>query len=209
MTNEVAGRDKRLASRGTPMVVIDDRSENGEHLLVLPAGSVTVASVAFLTRHGSGFLRIALPEERCDELLLMPQWVHGQEVQNPYCVTVDAAESITTGISAADRTTTIQRLLDPGTSAADFHRPGHVVPIRIHESDKLHINAGASAVDILSNTEMGPAFAYDHLIDNGDGEVVTMLQANTFAVRFELPVVWLSAFVRANSGRSRVASAQR
>ncbi|MDN3460868.1 3,4-dihydroxy-2-butanone-4-phosphate synthase [Rhodococcus sp. APC 3903] len=208
MTNDLFGSDTRSAPRGTPILVIDDRSASGEHLLVLPAEAVNIAAVAFLIRHGSGFLRTALTEDRCEELLLLPQWVHRQEVQNPYCVTVDAAEGITTGISAADRTATIQQLLDPCAGAADFHRPGHVVPIRIRQDDQ-NVNAETSVVDILANSEIGLGFAYDHLIDSDDGEVATILQANTFAARFDLPVLRLSALVRKAAGRSRVTSAQR
>jgi 3,4-dihydroxy-2-butanone 4-phosphate synthase len=103
-------------------------------VLVGAASAVTTEQMAFLIRHTTGFLQVALHERICD-LLVLPEATptvrtsstlgHGQ------CVTVDAAAGITTGISGADRARTARILADPATGPGDLTRPGHLVPVRV------------------------------------------------------------------------------
>jgi 3,4-dihydroxy 2-butanone 4-phosphate synthase/GTP cyclohydrolase II len=111
---------------GRPVVVIGSGGVDGH--LVFAADVVDVAVMAFAVRHTSGFLCVALPASRCDQLKLPPMWpTNAGRSGMAYTVAVDASHGISTGISAADRAHTVRLLADPRVTAADFNRPGHVV----------------------------------------------------------------------------------
>jgi 3,4-dihydroxy 2-butanone 4-phosphate synthase / GTP cyclohydrolase II len=111
---------------GLPVVVWQKGRPDG--YLAFLADRTSVEVMSFAVRHTSGFLCVALPASRCDALGLPPMWpthVGGSGVE--YAVTVDAISGVSTGISAADRTRTVQTIADPAATADDFSRPGHVV----------------------------------------------------------------------------------
>lgn len=119
---------------GAPVVVIDDRHPARTHgYLVIAADGATAEKVAFMVRHTSGFLCVALPGSECDRLDLPP--MQGVDESEPTelsaCVTVDAIDGVTTGISAGDRARTASLLADGDSKPRDFTRPGHVVPVRM------------------------------------------------------------------------------
>jgi 3,4-dihydroxy-2-butanone 4-phosphate synthase len=114
---------------GGAVVLCDDVECPTRGELVFAAAQSTAALVAFAVRHGSGFLQVALPGPRCDQLGLIPQ-CGADRAGLQQCVTVDAKAAIGTGISAHDRSTTIQLLASPDAVADSFTRPGHVVPLR-------------------------------------------------------------------------------
>jgi 3,4-dihydroxy 2-butanone 4-phosphate synthase / GTP cyclohydrolase II len=111
---------------GRPVVVIASGGLDGHLVFAADVADVTV--MAFAVRHTSGFLCVALPASRCDQLKLPPMWPTnaGRSVM-AYTVAVDAKHGISTGISAADRAHTVRLLADPRVTAADFNRPGHVM----------------------------------------------------------------------------------
>ena len=118
-------------SAGRPVVLMDDSTPDREGDLMFAAEKATPELMAFVVRHTSGFVCVALPEERADNLGMPPMWHSRPGAGAPaYAVTVDSAEHVSTGISAADRARTIRMVADPATQPEDFHRPGHVVPLR-------------------------------------------------------------------------------
>lgn len=114
---------------GKIVMLCDDSERPARAELVFAASASTAALVAFAVRHGSGFLQVALPSQRCDQLGLIPQ-CGADRMGLPQCVTVDARARVGTGISAIDRSTTIRLLASPDSGADTFSRPGHVVPVR-------------------------------------------------------------------------------
>jgi 3,4-dihydroxy 2-butanone 4-phosphate synthase/GTP cyclohydrolase II len=111
---------------GRPVVVIGSGGVDGH--LVFAGDVADVAVMAFAVRHTSGFLCVALPASRCDELTLPPMWpTNAGRSGMAYTVAVDAGHGISTGISAADRTHTVRLLADRRATVADFNRPGHVM----------------------------------------------------------------------------------
>lgn len=112
---------------GRPVIVVDDRDSEGE--LVLAAEHASDASVAFLVRHTSGYLCVAAPEERWEQLGV-PRMPGDHQHGAAYGVAVDASEGVTTGISARERARTIRLIAAPDTQPADLIRPGHVVTER-------------------------------------------------------------------------------
>lgn len=131
--------------------------------LVYLAERADVPTTAFVIRHSSGFLQVALPADRCDELGLSAQC--GSSPSGiPQCVSVDSSAGIGTGISATDRAATIRLLASSSSAPQSFTRPGHVVPVRVdagqHSDDKcasasllLASLAGASPAAVLATLE--------------------------------------------------------
>ncbi|QSE92161.1 3,4-dihydroxy-2-butanone-4-phosphate synthase [Rhodococcus pseudokoreensis] len=145
---------------GCPVVVLDDANRENEGDLVLAATLATTETVAFMIRHTSGFLCVALPEAICDRLDL-PAMHHSNDDPHgtAYCVATDLHDN-GTGISATARARTIAALGDPETTAADLVRPGHVIPLRARAGGVLtrrgHTEAG---VDLTHLAGLTPAAA--------------------------------------------------
>ena len=118
-------------ARGGIVVVVDDEDPDSEGVLVMAAAAATTEAVAFFLAHTSGMICVGLEPERCDALDLPMMVERDGEAQPPaFTVSVDLVAGISTGISAADRATTIRALAAPDTSPADLARPGHVFPLR-------------------------------------------------------------------------------
>jgi 3,4-dihydroxy 2-butanone 4-phosphate synthase/GTP cyclohydrolase II len=150
---------------GRPVALFDDVA--GVQYLVLAADRVAATSVAFAVRHTSGFLCVALPDERADELQLpaLPR-VHARKDVPDYAVAVDAADGIGTGISASDRATTIRLLADAETTASDLTRPGHVMPVRTRAEGLLARSGPAeAALDLVRAADCAPAAVFAHLLE--------------------------------------------
>jgi len=124
---------------GDPIVLVDSLSPQQEGDLVFAAELATAKLVAFAVQHTSGFVCVALPTQRCEQLRLPPMYAHSDnDSWHGACrVTVDAVSCLTTGISAADRAITIRSLADVSLSHTAFTRPGHVVPIQANSTDRL------------------------------------------------------------------------
>jgi len=158
---DAAGIEKAIAdiAAGRPVVVVDDEDRENEGDLIFAAEKATPELLAFMVRYTSGYVCVALTEEDCDRLDLPPMYHTNQDQRGTaYTVTVDAAEGITTGISAADRAHTTRLLADPKSQASDFRRPGHVVPLRAKEGGVLRRPGHTEAsVDLARMAGLHPA----------------------------------------------------
>ncbi|HEY5180787.1 MAG TPA: 3,4-dihydroxy-2-butanone-4-phosphate synthase, partial [Dermatophilaceae bacterium] len=113
---------------GLPVLVTDDENRENEGDVILAAATATTEWMAWTIRHTSGYICAPMSESRADRLGLPLMVVDNRDPRRTaYTVTVDAAEGVTTGISAADRAHTIRLLAQEGSTASDFNRPGHVV----------------------------------------------------------------------------------
>jgi 3,4-dihydroxy 2-butanone 4-phosphate synthase/GTP cyclohydrolase II len=115
---------------GRAVVVVDDEDRENEGDLIFAADRATPTLMAFMVRHSSGFVCVALPASECDRLAL-PSMHHTNSdgYGTAYRVTVDAVCGVSTGISARDRAHTARLLADPTARPTDLSRPGHVVPL--------------------------------------------------------------------------------
>ncbi|THX36066.1 3,4-dihydroxy-2-butanone 4-phosphate synthase [Aureobasidium pullulans] len=122
-----------LPAAGEFVLVLDSPHRENEGDLIIAASALTPAKASFMIHHTSGYLCAALPNALADKLDLPPM-VAASENSDPnrtaYTITIDAAENVTTGISATDRSTTCKLLAGKDVKAGDFRRPGHVVPLR-------------------------------------------------------------------------------
>jgi 3,4-dihydroxy 2-butanone 4-phosphate synthase/GTP cyclohydrolase II len=124
--------------RGEIVVVVDDEDRENEGDLIMAAEFATPEKIAFFVRHTSGLICIPLTGDRLDELDIPLMVKDNTEAQRTaFTYSVDVMTGTSTGISAADRSATIQALIDPGTRPTDLARPGHIFPLRYAEGGVL------------------------------------------------------------------------
>jgi 3,4-dihydroxy 2-butanone 4-phosphate synthase / GTP cyclohydrolase II len=181
---------------GRMVVVVDDESRENEGDLILAAEHASAESLAFMVRHGSGVICVALPGERLDALALPLMVANNTEsMGTAYTVTVDYRHGTSTGISAADRAATLRALVEPTATAADFNRPGHMFPLRARAGGVLsrpgHTEA---AVDLtcLAGLRCGGALVE---IVNDDGSMARRPELQAFAERHGLPLITICDLV--------------
>lgn len=195
---------------GRPVLVLDDEDRENEGDVVLAAQSASPQWLAWTIRHSSGYLCAPMPEERADALALPPMVTDNQDPRRTaYTVTVDAAAGIATGISAADRATTLRLLADPDTRPDQLIRPGHVVPLRARDGGVLtrrgHTEA---AVDLCRLAGLAPVGAIAELVHD-TGEMMRTEQVLALGAQHDLPVVTIAELVRWRQRHDRVVRAAR
>ena len=116
---------------GRMVIIVDDEDRENEGDLVCAAEKVTPDTINFMATHARGLICMPLTEERCDELHLTMQVADNTSfLGTAFTISIEARKGVTTGISAADRATTILTAVDPKTRPQDLARPGHVFPLR-------------------------------------------------------------------------------
>ena len=158
--------------QGKMIVLVDAEDWENEGDLVCAAEFVTPEGINFMARHGRGLICLPMTPERCDVLALHPQTLENTAaLQTAFTVSVDAAQGVTTGISAADRARTIQVAIDDRTRPQDLARPGHVFPLRAKKGGVL-VRAGQTegAVDLMTLAGLRPAGVICEIM-NEDGSM--------------------------------------
>jgi 3,4-dihydroxy 2-butanone 4-phosphate synthase / GTP cyclohydrolase II len=181
---------------GGMVVVVDDEDRENEGDLVMAAVHATPADLAFMVRHTSGVVCVALPGERCDALDLPQMVAANTEVhRTAFTVTVDVAAGTTTGISAADRAATIRALADDRVTAEAFLRPGHVFPLRARDGGVLK-RAGhtEAAVDLARLAGLPPAGVLCEVV-NDDGTMARRPDLVRFAAEHGLLIITIADLV--------------
>lgn len=183
--------------QGKFVILVDDEDRENEGDLVMAAEKVTPEAINFMAKHARGLICLALTSERADELQLHPQTtVNTAPFGTAFTVSIDAARDITTGISAADRATTIQMAVDPASKASDFAKPGHVFPLRAHRGGVLK-RAGQTegSVDLARLAGMRPAGVICEIM-NDDGTMARVPDLMEFAKRHGLAVVTIKDLIQ-------------
>ncbi|MCL2787737.1 MAG: GTP cyclohydrolase II [Micrococcales bacterium] len=178
---------------GRPVLVADDADRENEADAVIAAELATVEWVAWIIRHSSGYLCAPMPGERADALNLPLMVPDSQDPRRTaYTVTVDAATGVSTGISAADRTRTLQVLAAPSSGPGDFIRPGHVLPLRAAPGGVLH-RAGhtEAAVDLCCLAGLAPVAGIAEMV-NDDGTMMRLPDASAIAQEEGLALVTIA-----------------
>ena len=176
--------------RGDLVIVQDDIERENEGDLIMAAEKATPATLAFMIRYTSGLVCAPLTGERVDALalpLMVP--TNTEAHRTAFTISVDAVRGTSTGISAADRVTTIQALVDPATRAEDLARPGHVFPLRARDGGVLtrpgHTEA---AVDLARLAGLMPAGVLAE-ITNDDGSMARTGDLERFADQHHLMLI--------------------
>jgi len=167
---------------------------------------MTPDKMAFMIRYTSGLICLPMEGERLDELEL-PLMVAGADntetQRTAFTVSVDARSGTTTGISAADRAATVRALIDPGTTAADLARPGHIFPLRVRTGGVLKRAAHAeAAVDLARMAGLMPAAVIAEVV-NDDGTMQRRAELDVFAQEHGLMLVTIADLIRYRRRRER------
>ena len=176
--------------RGQPVVVVDDESRENEGDLILAAEKATTESLAFMIRHTSGVVCVALTGERLAELHVPLMVADNRDsMGTAFTVTVDYRHGTSTGISAADRAATIRALADSSARADDFAKPGHIFPLRAREGGVLRRPGHTEAsVDLARLAGLAPAGALCEIV-NADGSMARLPQLEAFAAEHGLLII--------------------
>jgi 3,4-dihydroxy 2-butanone 4-phosphate synthase/GTP cyclohydrolase II len=183
---------------GKAVVVVDDADRENEGDLIFAAEMATPELVSFMVRYTSGYICVPLTEADCDRLDLPPAYPVNQDKRGTaYTVSVDAREGVSTGISAIDRALTMRTLADPSAGAADFTRPGHVVPLRSKEGGVLrrpgHTEA---AVDLARLAGLRPAGVLCEIVSQkNDGDMARLDELRVFADEHGLSLVSIADLI--------------
>ncbi|KAJ2973697.1 hypothetical protein NUW54_g12017 [Trametes sanguinea] len=198
-------------ARGEFLVVMDDESRENEGDLIIAASAVSTQKMAWMIKHTSGYICIALPGARLEELQI-PMMVPTNEDRHrtAYTVTVDYAHGTTTGISAHDRALTARALASPRTTPASFTRPGHVVPLRAREGG-VRVRRGhtEAALDLCVAAGLPRAGVLCELVeDDEEGSMMRRDGCRRFADRWGIKMISVEMLARWREAREGPGSEQ-
>ena len=181
---------------GKMIVLVDAEDRENEGDLVCAAEKVTPAIVNFMARFGRGLVCLPLTPDKCDSLALYPQTVENTaRFETAFTVSIDAANGISTGISAADRAKTIQDAIADDARPGDLVRPGHVFPLRAREGGVL-VRAGQTegAVDLMRLANLKPAGVICEVM-NEDGTMARIPELLAFCQKHHLKIASIAKLI--------------
>jgi 3,4-dihydroxy 2-butanone 4-phosphate synthase/GTP cyclohydrolase II len=181
---------------GKFVVVVDAADRENEGDLTIAAQFATPEAINFMATHARGLICLCLTPERCDELALRPMAENNEApLQTAFTVTIEAREGVTTGISAADRSRTIQTAIDPSRSAADLVHPGHVFPLRARPGGVLERTGQTeAAVDLARLAGLIPAGVVCEVM-NEDGTMARVPDLVDFCERHDIKLITVADLI--------------
>lgn len=206
---ELVGRALEALRAGRPVLVADSEDREDEVDVILSAALATPAWVGWTVRHSSGYLCAPLPAELADRLdlaLMVPRT--RDPLRTAYTVSVDAAEGVTTGISAADRTRTLRALAAADAGPEDLIRPGHVLPLRaVPGGVRQRPGHTEAAVDLCRLAGLPPVGMICELVRD-DGEVMRRPEAERLAEQNDLVMISIADLVAVLEERAAAETGQ-
>lgn len=174
---------------GRMVILIDEEDRENEGDLVLAADHVTAEAVNFMARFGRGLICLTLTRERCELLQLSPMATrNGTKHSTAFTVSIEAAEGVTTGISAADRARTVQAAVAKNASVDDLVQPGHIFPLQAVDGGVLmragHTEAGC---DLAAMAGCSPAAMICEIMKD-DGTMARLPDLLLFAAEHHLKI---------------------
>jgi 3,4-dihydroxy 2-butanone 4-phosphate synthase/GTP cyclohydrolase II len=191
--------------RGRMVIVVDDADRENEGDLIMAAQFVTPAAINFMAKHGRGLICAPTTSERLQQLGIERMVKDNRETfKTDFQVSVDAARGITTGISAADRATTIRVLADPTAVPEDLVQPGHVFPLRARPGGVLQ-RAGhtEAAVDLAVLAGCRPVGVICEIM-NDDGSMARLPDLFKFARKHRLKICTIADLIRYRRTREKL-----
>ena len=189
---------------GRIVILVDEEDRENEGDLVLAADHVTADAINFMARFGRGLICLTLTRERCELLQLPPMTVrNGDKKGTAFTVSIEAAEGVTTGISAADRARTIEAAVAENAKSDDLVQPGHIFPLQAVEGGVLmragHTEAGC---DLAAMAGCSPASVICEIMKD-DGTMARLPDLQLFAAEHGLKIGTIADLI---AHRSRVES---
>ena len=183
--------------KGEVIIVVDDANRENEGDFIAAAEKITPELINFMATHGRGLICTPLTESRCQELQLGKMVSNNTDpLETAFTVSVDLkGKGVTTGISAADRSKTVEALIDPSTSPFDLSRPGHIFPLIAKAGGVLRRTGHTeAAIDFARLAGMQPAGVIVEIM-NEDGTMARLPQLIEVAKKFNLKIVSIEDLV--------------
>jgi len=201
------GIDEAIAEirAGRPVILVDDEDRENEGDYTIAAQFCTPEHVNFMITNVRGLICVPMTEGRADHLDLPPMTKNNTApLGTAFTVSVEAAEGVTTGISAHDRARTIQVLADPASGALDLTRPGHIFPLRAREGGVL-VRAGQTeaSVDLCKLAGVEPVAVVCEVLKD-DGTMARMPDLERVARKHDLKIVTVADLIRYRMSNERL-----
>jgi 3,4-dihydroxy 2-butanone 4-phosphate synthase/GTP cyclohydrolase II len=176
--------------QGKMIVIVDDEDRENEGDLMIASEKVTPEAINFMAKYGRGLICLALTEERTHELGLSMMVEDNESVfETPFTVSIDAREGITTGISASDRSITIQTAINSETDKSDLVKPGHIFPLRARRGGVLvRMGQTEASVDIARIAGLYPSGVICEIMDD-DGTMARLPSLVKFTREHDLKMI--------------------
>ena len=183
--------------RGEMIIVVDDHDRENEGDLIMLAEYATPEKTAFMVRHTTGILCVAITSEHAHRLRLPYMVEQNQDLRKTaFTVSVDLAAGITTGVSAEERTATIRALANSESQATDFNRPGHIFPLIAHKDGVLGRNGHTEAgVTLAELSKAFPAALLSEIVAP-DGSMARGETLKQFAIEHKLPIISIAEIIQ-------------
>ncbi len=192
---------------GRMVVMVDDEDRENEGDLIMAASAVRPEDINFMISEARGLVCLALDQERCRQLALQPMVCdNSSPFHTNFTVSIEAAEGVTTGISAFDRAHTIRVAVKDDAGPADLHQPGHVFPLAAH-ADGVLGRAGhtETAVDLARLAGLAPAGVLVEVL-KADGSMARQPELHAFAQRHGLKLGTVADLIRYRQQNDPVAA---
>jgi 3,4-dihydroxy 2-butanone 4-phosphate synthase / GTP cyclohydrolase II len=191
--------DEAVSHLGTGgmLIVVDDEDRENEGDLTMAASMVTPETINFMARYGRGLICLAMTPERLDHLdIPLEVTDNSSRRDTAMCVSIDARDGTTTGISAADRAATVRVAIAPESRPRDLTRPGHVFPLRARRGGVL-VRSGhtEAAVDLARIAGLEPAGVICEIM-NEDGTMARVPELTRFAKKHGLPMITIADLIQ-------------
>ena len=191
---------------GKVVIVVDDEDRENEGDFICAARAATPEVINFMATHGRGLVCMALTEERCDALGLNLMVGNNTALHaTAFTVSVDLLKNgVTTGISASDRSKTIQALIDPSTKPEELGKPGHIFPLKARKEGVLRRAGHTEAtVDLARLAGFEPAGVLVEILRE-DGEMARLPQLEEVARKWGLRLISVQDLIKYQIGRAHV-----
>src|SRR5512135_1392380 len=182
--------------KGKMVILVDDEDRENEGDLTMAAEAVTPEAINFMAKYGRGLVCLTMTAERCDHLRLPPMVEDNtSSFGTAFTISIEAKKGVTTGISAADRATTIKTAIDPKSGPEDLARPGHVFPLRAKPGGVLQ-RAGQTegSVDLARLAGLAPSGVICEIM-NDDGTMARVPQLVEFAKTHRMKIITIKDLI--------------
>ncbi|AIL65931.1 Riboflavin biosynthesis protein ribBA [Rickettsiales bacterium Ac37b] len=185
-------------SKGQMIIITDDEKRENEGDLVVAAEKITPESITSMAHNGGGLICLSMTQAKLTALgipLMVPITKNKDQKKTAFTISIDAAQGITTGISAADRAKTIQIAIDDNSTAGDIIMPGHIFPLQAQEGGVLERRGHTEAsIDLAIMAGLNPSAVICEIMGQ-DGNMLRGKKLQEFAANFDLPIIAIEEIV--------------
>ncbi len=190
---------------GNIIIIVDDEDRENEGDLAFASEMCTPEKINFMATHGRGLICVSMEGDRLRDLNI-PMMVHDNTspYETGFTISVEAREGTTTGISVADRSNTVLKLVDKDAKAVDFVKPGHMFPIRAREGGVL-VRSGQTeaSVDLSKLAGLYPSGVICEIM-NEDGTMARMPQLKKFAKVHDMKIISVADLIRYRTAHEKL-----